>query len=430
MGDSMQTFTIAVIGAGPAGYFAAQALQSSQDDTIQIHVDIIERLPTPWGLVRSGVAPDHPKIKQVSKVFEKVAAQPNIRLLANVNVGVDIALDEVKEHYDAVVIAVGTPNGRSLGIPGELLPNVISSAEFVSWYNGHPDYKDLSVDLSGTRAIVIGAGNVAMDVGRMLAKDPLELAFTDIADHALSVLHQSKIRDVTIVARRGAEHAAFTSPELRDISNLKSTRVNINRDDVTRGFERSGLGTDKRRNSNLESMLAISESPTRDALRSLSFIFEHKPVEIKGRNRIESVIFDSPLGRCEIPCDLLVTAIGYEPNGLLGLEIDGNRYANKGGQITENLFVVGWAKRGPSGVIGTNKSDSTDVMNQLVKGLGVPKARRDLVPLLQDRGVKVIDQVGWSKINETELNLGVDEGRPRVKIADRATMIEIASVEQ
>jgi ferredoxin--NADP+ reductase len=208
----LKNYKVAIIGAGPAGYFAAQALQNLASDEISFSIDMIERLPTPWGLVRSGVAPDHPKIKTVSKVFEKIATTPGFRLFANVELGSDLTIEQLKELYDAVVIATGSARGKKLGIPGEDLPGSISAATFVPWYNSHPDFKDVSLDLSCEAAVVIGAGNVAMDVARMLALEPTELDPTDTADHAIEALKQSAIRNVVISARRGPEHAAFTSP--------------------------------------------------------------------------------------------------------------------------------------------------------------------------------------------------------------------------
>ena len=211
----MKTYSIAIIGAGPSGYFAAQALQNLETEDQKYSIDLIERLPTPWGLVRSGVAPDHPKIKSVSKVFEKVATAGNVSLFGNIEVGRDISLEVLKAKYDAVILATGSSLGKKLGIPGEELTNSISAAEFVPWYNGHPDYVNVDPDLSSDTAIVIGAGNVAMDCARMLAVDPTELDVTDTATYAIDAFKKSNIRKVYICARRGAEHAAFTSPELR-----------------------------------------------------------------------------------------------------------------------------------------------------------------------------------------------------------------------
>ena len=421
----MPTFRIAIVGAGPAGYFAAQALQNLQDDDLRFAIDMFEKLPTPWGLVRSGVAPDHPKIKTVSKVFEKIASQDDFRLLANVNVGVDISIEELKKSYDAVVIAVGTPRGRKLGIPGESLANVISSAEFVFWYNGHPDYKDVEVDLSGSRAIVIGAGNVAMDVGRILAIDPSELDSTDTADHALASLHASKIRDVSIMARRGAENAAFTSPELRELPDLTSIDVIMDKGQIEDAIDRAGSEPEKHVKSNLDAMLAIAQSDPKQLDRRLRFAFQHKPIEIRGNGRVESVIFETIDGEVEIPCDLLVTAIGYEPIEIPGLDLAHNRYQNEDGYISDNLYVVGWAKRGPSGVIGTNKSDAADVMRLLVEKLENPKTVLDVVPSLRNQGVRVVTQEDWSAINGEEIARGEASGRPRVKFTSVRTMLDL-----
>ena len=422
----MPTYRVAIVGAGPAGYFAAQALQNLQSSEMTFAIDMFERLPTPWGLVRSGVAPDHPKIKTVSKVFEKIATQESFRLLANVNVGVDVSLKELKDSYDAVVIAVGTPQGRSLGIPGENLTNVLSSAEFVYWYNGHPDYKGVEVDLSGTHALVIGAGNVAMDVGRMLAIDPMELDPTDTAEHALSALHASHVRDVTILARRGAEHAAFTSPELRELPDLETVNVIINKAEIEKAITRAGAEPEKHVKSNLDAMLAIAESPRESAPRTLRFAFEHKPISINGDGKVQSVTFETPEGQVELPCDLLISAIGYLPVNLPELEVTNNRYANTDGHIGENLYAVGWAKRGPSGVIGTNKSDASEVMKLLVSRLSGAKEGDDVLPLLIERGVKVVSQNGWSQINDAEISKGVESGKPRVKFTDVSEMITIA----
>ena len=223
----MPNFKVAIVGAGPAGYFAAQALQNSVTEDLIFSIDMIERLPTPWGLVRSGVAPDHPKIKTVAKVFEKIAADSNFRLFGNVELGKDISLTDLTSKYDAVIMATGSSVGKKLGIPGEEIANSISAAIFVPWYNGHPDLADFDVDLSGKVAVVIGAGNVAMDCGRILALDPKELDPTDTADHALEVFRKSNIRKVFITGRRGAEFASFTAPELRDLPKLEHTDVFI-----------------------------------------------------------------------------------------------------------------------------------------------------------------------------------------------------------
>jgi len=252
-------YKVAIVGAGPAGYFAAMALQNLQTEELQFSIDMIERLPTPWGLVRSGVAPDHPKIKTVSKVFEKVANEPNFRLFANVELGSDLTIEQLKEKYDAVVIATGTALGKKLGIPGEELVGSMSAATFVPWYNSHPDFKDENIDLSCDTAVVIGAGNVAMDVARILALEPTELDPTDTADHAIDAFKKSAVRTVVISARRGPEHAAFTAPELRDLPKLEHTNVVMNKADIEAAIVRAGDAPEKDVKSNLDAMLLISE---------------------------------------------------------------------------------------------------------------------------------------------------------------------------
>ncbi len=251
----MPQYKVAIVGAGPAGYFAALALQNLQTEELQFAIDMIERLPTPWGLVRSGVAPDHPKIKTVAKVFEKVANEPNFRLFANVELGSDLTIEQLKEKYDAVVIATGSALGKKLGIPGEDLPGSMSAATFVPWYNAHPDFKDESIDLNCETAVVIGAGNVAMDVARMLALEPSELDPTDTADHAIDTFKESKVRTVIISARRGPEHAAFTSPELRELPKLEHTNVSMDKADIEAAIVRAGDAPEKDVKSNLDAML-------------------------------------------------------------------------------------------------------------------------------------------------------------------------------
>jgi ferredoxin/flavodoxin---NADP+ reductase len=349
---------------------------SPQND-LAFSIDMIERLPTPWGLVRSGVAPDHPKIKSVSKVFEKVASEDGFRLFANVEMGSDVTVEQLKERYDAVVIATGSAIGKKLGIPGEDLPGSISAASFVPWYNAHPDFKDESINLDTDQAVVIGAGNVAMDVARMLALEPSELDPTDTADHAISALKASAIRNVVISARRGAEDAAFTSPELRELPKLEHTNVIINRKDIDDAFARVGESIEKETKSNLDAMALVADKEATSHDRTLTFQFLSTPVEIKGNGKVEEVVFKRT-GSDEtfsIKCGLVITAIGYEAASLEGIPYEKGRVVNVDGYVSDNLYVVGWAKRGPSGVIGTNKSDAADVMNLLVSKLAQPKGR-------------------------------------------------------
>ncbi|CAN2225876.1 GltD NADPH-dependent glutamate synthase beta chain and related oxidoreductases [Candidatus Nanopelagicaceae bacterium] len=424
----MPQYKVAIVGAGPAGYFAALALQNLQTEELQFSIDMIERLPTPWGLVRSGVAPDHPKIKTVAKVFEKVANEPNFRLFANVELGSDLTIEQLKEKYDAVVIATGTALGKKLGIPGEDLPGSMSAATFVPWYNAHPDFKDESIDLSTETAVVIGAGNVAMDVARMLALEPSELDSTDTADHAINTFKESKVRTVIISARRGPEHAAFTSPELRDLPKLEHTNVVMDKADIEAAIARAGDAPEKDVKSNLDAMLLISEKDATNHERTMKFQFLATPKEIKGNARVEEVVFQKT-GSDEtfsIKCGLVITAIGYEAASLEGIPYEKGRVVNTDGRVSENVYVVGWAKRGPSGVIGTNKSDAADVMKLLMEDLGTPKTSGDITDVITHN--RVITQQHWQAINAAEIAAGEPVGKPRRKSVDREVLMRMAGL--
>jgi ferredoxin--NADP+ reductase len=418
-------YKVAIVGAGPAGYFAALALNNLQTEDLKFSIDMIERLPTPWGLVRSGVAPDHPKIKTVAKVFEKVANEPNFRLFANVELGSDLTVEQLKEMYDAVVIATGSALGKRLGIPGEDMPGSMSAAAFVPWYNAHPDFKDEEIDLSCDTAVVIGAGNVAMDVARMLALEPSELDPTDTADHAIDAFKESAIRNVVISARRGPEHAAFTSPELRELPKLEHTNVIIEKSDIEAAISRVGNEPEKDVKSNLDAMLLIAEQEPTNHARTMRFQFLATPVEIKGANRVEEVVFKKT-GTDEtfsIRCGLVITAIGYEAASLEGIPYEKGKVVNVDGRVTENIYVVGWAKRGPSGVIGTNKSDAADVMKLLVEDLKAPKNAGDVSEIIAHN--KIVTQMHWQAINEAEIAAGEPVGKPRRKAVTREELLKL-----
>jgi ferredoxin--NADP+ reductase len=420
----LPTFKIAIVGAGPAGYFAAQALQNLADDNRVFEIDMIERLPTPWGLVRSGVAPDHPKIKTVSKVFEKIASQESFRLFANVEIGSDISIAQLQERYDAVIIATGTSLGKTLGIPGENLRGSLSAASFVPWYNSHPDFVGVDTPLDAETAVVIGAGNVAMDVARMLALEPSELDPTDTADHAIDAFKKSNIRKVYMSARRGPEHAAFTSPELRELPKLEHTNVIMDKGDIEAAIVRAGDAPEKDVKSNLDAMLLIAENPKSEHERTLQFLFQHTPKEILGTDRVEGVVFSTPNGDVTIKCGLVITAIGYQAHGIDGVSNENGKVVNSDGRVTDNLYVVGWAKRGPSGVIGTNKSDSAAVMELLVEDLKSPKNAGDVSELLTHQ--VVVSQEQWQKINEAEVAAGEPHGKPRKKSVTREELLKHA----
>jgi ferredoxin--NADP+ reductase len=420
----MPKFKVAIVGAGPAGYFAAQALQNLQTDELKFAIDMIERLPTPWGLVRSGVAPDHPKIKTVAKVFEKIATSDGFSLYGNVELGTDVSLDVLKAKYDAVVIATGSAVGRKLGIPGEDLPGSISAAEFVPWYNGHPDFANHTPNLDCDTAVVIGAGNVAMDVARMLALEPSELDATDTATHALEALRNSRIRKVVISARRGPEFVAFTSPELRDLPKLEHTNVVMHASEINAAIERAGDEPEKEVRNNLEAMRLISELEQGKHDRTLEFQFLCTPKEFRGNGKVEEVVFTTNTGEERvIKTGLVITAIGYEAEPLAGIPYEKGKVLNNDGHVSENLYVVGWAKRGPSGVIGTNKSDAADVMNLLVAALKEPKPTAELSSLITTD--KVISQSHWESINAAEIAAGEPHGKPRIKAVSREELLRL-----
>ncbi len=439
----MPHYKIAIVGAGPSGYFAAQALQNMVTDELSFSIDMIERLPTPWGLVRSGVAPDHPKIKTVAKVFEKIANESNFRLFANVELGKDFSIQDLANRYDAVVMATGSSIGKKLGIPGEELANSFSAAEFVPWYNTHPDFESMTVDLSCDTAVVIGAGNVAMDCARMLAVDPSELDPTDTSEVAMKAFHASKIRKVYIAGRRGPENAAFTSPELRELPKLEHTDVYFDahmiEDAHLRAVAQSEFGElEKHLASNLEAMRAIAEHPHAGHERSMEFKFLSAPKEIKGNGKVEEIVFG--INKMEdgkvidtgqtfsIKCGLVITAIGYECDPISGISIEKGKIANNDGRVmNSNIYTVGWAKRGPSGVIGTNKSDAAEVMKLLVNDLGPAKSSGDITEILPSDHL-VIDQSAWQRINEREIAAGEPLGKPRVKGTSINSLLEMSKI--
>ena len=432
----MPTYKVAIVGAGPAGYFTAQAFQKAQSDDLSFAIDMIERLPTPWGLVRSGVAPDHPKIKTVSKVFEKIAKEPNFRLFANVELGKDVSLKDLRDQYDVVVLATGASKGRKLGIPGEELKNSLSAADFVPWYNSHPDYVDVEVDLSSDTAVVIGAGNVAVDVARILAIDPSELDPTDVAEHALIKLKQSNIRTVIICGRRGPEHAAFTAPELRDLPKLENTDVFIDPKQIEEAIKHIEEMDDVEKDlkNNIEAMKTIAEHEKKGVPRKLEIKFLSTPLEIRGNGKVEEIVFQknkvekgkviSTSERFSVKTGLVITAIGYDSIEYPGISIENGRITNIAGHVEHNVYAVGWAKRGPTGVIGTNKSDSNDVVDLIIENLKEPKASEGITGLLKS-GHEVIDQIAWEKINASEVISGEIAGKPRLKEADWKQLISL-----
>jgi ferredoxin--NADP+ reductase len=434
LGGDLPTYKVAIVGAGPAGYFTALAFQNSQSADLTFLIDMIERLPTPWGLVRSGVAPDHPKVKTVAKVFEKIAKEPNFRLFANVELGKDVSLKDLKEKYDVVVLATGASKGRKLDIPGEKLKNSLSSADFVPWYNAHPDFVDIEVDLSCDTAVVIGAGNVAIDVARMLVTDTIKLESTDIANHALTKLKQSNINTVIICARRGPEHATFTAPELRDLAKLDNIYLDVNSNQIEAAINRLNKSEELERDlkKNIDALKVISEQNKKITTKKLEIRFLSGAIEIKGQGKVQEIVFginEIKNGKVfttnetfSVKAGLLITAIGYEALEIPGIPIEDGRVRNIAGHVDQNVYTVGWAKRGATGVIGTNKSDSADVVDLIIKSLKEPKEKVGITSLLKS-GHEVIDQNAWEKINASEVISGEISGKPRIKVVDWRQLI-------
>ena len=419
---------VAIVGSGPAGFYAAGALLSS--DT-PVEVDMIERLPTPWGLVRLGVAPDHPKLKTVSRAFEKIADQPGFRFLGNVEVGRDLSSEEVTRLYDAVIYAVGAQTDRRLGIPGEDLPGSWPATEFVAWYNGHPDFQNVPFDLDVERAVVIGVGNVALDVARMLALTREELAPTDTCDAAIEAIASSSLKEIVIVGRRGPAQAAFTTPELQEMGELAAADVFVDPADLE-GAEPKDTNAER----NLAVLHELAAKGLEGKSRRVVFKFFESPVEILGEERVEAItLVRNVLDENEravatdvtetLECGLVFRSVGYRGVELAGVPFDerSGTIANEGGRAGEGVYCAGWIKRGPTGVIGTNKKDAAEtaelLLADLASGRLQPKpdvSAAAVDALLAERGARVVEYAGWTAIDETERAAGEKSGRPRVKL--------------
>jgi len=450
---------VAIVGAGPAGAFAAGALMSDYGD---IEVDLFERLPTPWGLLRGGVAPDHQEIKRLEDSFAAETFQRGCRFLGNVEVGVDISHEELQRHYHAVIYAVGAQTDKSLGIPGENFPGSWAATEFVAWYNGHPDYRDLEFDLSHERAVVIGNGNVAADVIRMLTLSPEELGRTDIADHALEVLRASRVEEVVVLGRRGPAQAAFTSAELRELGRLDGVGVAIGPGEATLDSLSEEWLADQgtftaRKNVELVREFA-ARAPQADARRRIVLRFLQSPVEIRGDGKVEAVdIRRNELVRSEdgsiraratddeietIDCGLVLRSVGYQAVPLPGVPFDERafvlpndqgRVRTPDGEPLPGVYAVGWIKRGPTGILGTNKRDAQETVRCLADDLranALPQPAqptRDAVDaLLAERKPDLVTVDGWRAIAAHELERGRAELRPRVKLASRDELLAAA----
>jgi ferredoxin--NADP+ reductase len=445
---------VAIIGSGPAGsYTAGHLLRHTAQE---LHVDLYERLPTPWGLVRAGVAPDHPKIKSVDRIFARTAEHARLRFYGNVEFGRHVTIDDLRSHYNAIVYAVGTPVDRTMGIPGEDLDGSYAATDFVGWYNGHPDYAELEFDLSGERAIVVGAGNVALDVARMLMLTHHELAMTDVADHALEVLSASKISEVLVIGRRGPQQAAFTNPELLELGELSAADVVVDAEELALagGLEDPHVSTTAVRNA--EILREYAGRPLSGKARRIGLRFLLSPVRLEGTNSVEGVTLvrnalhadtDGSLRaratgeQLTIAAQAVFRAIGYRGTALPDVPFDEHRavIANSGGRVVgpegvrRGEYVVGWAKRGPSGVIGTNKKDANDTVDRLLEDLGGgrlletrPISDAALDAFVHERQPEVVDYAGWARIDRHEQQLGEPTGRPRIKLTSVVDMLDVA----
>ncbi len=460
----------AVIGSGPAGFYTAGHLL--KDGPENLEVDMIERLPTPWGLVRSGVAPDHPKIKSVTRIYEKTAAHPRFRFFGNVELGRDVSRDELIEHYHALVYATGSPADRPLGIPGEDLEGSHPATDFVGWYNGHPDYCDQDFDLSADRAVVIGNGNVALDVARMLTLTHDELAVTDIADHALEVLDASNVQEIVVVGRRGPAQAAFTNPELLELGELADADVIVDPEELERALAVEDPNMDPTSQRNVSVLRDYAGRAPTGKSKRVVLRFLLSPTELVGDgNGVRTVVMArnalqagedgrlraEPTGETEeLDAGLVMRAIGYRGIALPGVPFDvrSATIPNEGGRVVASEgptagtaegaplevqpgeYAVGWIKRGPSGVIGTNKKDAQQTVDALLEDLAAGRRLQPSEPdpeaiesLLAERVPALVTYEGWSEIDRHEQALGEPHGRPRVKLTRIEQLLRVAAGE-
>jgi ferredoxin--NADP+ reductase len=433
-------YTIAIVGSGPAGFYAAEALVKDRNDVL---VDLFDRLPTPYGLVRTGVAPDHQGTKNVWRVFQRTALRPQVRFLGNVEVGRDVSLVELRNAYDAVVLAVGATVDRELGIPGEHLPRVIGSAPFTSWYNGHPDFAKLDPDLDTSHIAVVGHGNVAVDVVRVLARTPSEMMKTDLPAYARERIARAPLTDIYMIGRRGPAEASFTPVELRELGELERAVVLVDPAQLPETVHAQDPKDQKLKEKILEILRGYSRNDPASKPVRLHILFYAAPHEVLGKDKVEGLRLMRtrvengravPTGETfDVPAGVIIKAIGYSCRPIDGLSVPlkphAPCYPNQDGHVEGNVWVVGWAKRGPSGVIATNRADSIAVAERLLTSLeakGKSGARETIDALLRARGTQVVTFADWQKIEKIEHERARD-GAPRVKVTDWRELLEIAS---
>ena len=452
LGTPERPLRVAIVGAGPSGFYTAAALLAQPGAAVAI--DLLDRLPAPYGLVRYGVAPDHPKIKEVVRVFERVALDPRVRYLGNVGCGRDLSVEELRRHYDQVVFAVGGPSDRRLGVPGEELAGSHSSTAFVAWYSSHPDFLELPVDLGCAAAAVVGVGNVAVDVARILARDPEELAKTDIADGALALLRSSAVADVHVLARRGPVQAKCSPAELKEMAQLAGVDLVVDPAELELDpASAEELAADREAQKNLEVLRELAARGTTGAPRRIHLRFKVSPVGLVGeggrvtalrleRNRLvpgKWGVAAEGTGEIEtLPVGLVVRAVGYRSLPLADVPFDEKRaiVPNEKGRVLDpatgaplpGLYVTGWVKRGPTGLIGSNKPDGAETAAAMLEDLATTAPAPDWRPEAVDRrlaekGVRRVDFDGWRRLDRIEVERGRAQGRPRVNLASVEEML-------
>jgi ferredoxin--NADP+ reductase len=445
---------VAIIGSGPAGFYAAEALLKRTDTVV--HVDMFERLPTPYGLVRGGVAPDHQNIKAVTRVFEKTSARPAFRFMGNVCLGHDVTVEELRQHYHQIVYAVGNEADRRLGIPGEGIPRCIPAAVFIGWYNGHPDYRQAKIDLSVSRIAVVGNGNVAIDTARILLRSPDELEKTDTAAHALEALRNSQVREVYILGRRGPEQASFTPPELKELGEMEDVDPVIAPGELAScTLSESAGNSQQEKNLQILQSFAARQPGTKSKKLHLRFLVSPTEViadsdgQVAGlaleKNRLEiqpdGTVTAHGTGEIEIlDVGMVLPAVGFAAEQIIGVPYDKEAriIANEDGRVVDaasrtviaNEYVVGWARTGPRGLIGSHKGASAHVVEHMIAD-GTELEKRSLpdpdaiVSLLLERGLQIVSFNDWKQLDDVEVARGARRGAPRDKIVDVEAMLAV-----
>lgn len=430
--------TIAIIGSGPAGFYAAEAIVKAHEDAA---VDLFDRLPTPYGLVRSGVAPDHQGTKNVWRVFQRTAQRPQVRFLGNVEMGRDVSLAELREAYDAVILAIGAPVDRELGVPGEHQRGVIGSGPFTSWYNGHPDWSGLDPDLDASHVAIIGNGNVAVDVARVLGRTPPEMVKTDLPAYASAHIERAPLTDIYMIGRRGPTEASFTPVELRELGDLARTVAVVDGSQLPESVTAKDPKEQKLKEKILDILRGYAKNDPASKPVRLHILFYAAPHEVLGdgdkvtglrlmRTKVENGRAIATGETFDLPVGVIIKAIGYYCRPIAGLDVPERStcYPNDGGHVEGNLWAVGWAKRGPSGVIATNRADSIEVVERMLKTLPAERkagAREKIDALLRERGAKVVSFADWERIEAREHGSAA-EGAPRVKITEWRALLECA----